>query len=136
MGKLDLRANGARHWSQVDAIPGPDNRLAEQARISANLGAELRWSDAFSASANLHWQYSGRARLSAALASDTGPVRTLDLSALWRTATHTRLRLSLANALHPERHSAQAFDDGRRQSARSGSASAPAVLRLLVEHTL
>ncbi|WP_170976677.1 TonB-dependent siderophore receptor [Massilia sp. HP4] len=39
---IQLRANLARNWSQVDAVPGPDNRLDRQPEWSANLGADYK----------------------------------------------------------------------------------------------
>lgn len=45
LGRLLLRANLALFRSTVDGIPGPDNRLEQQPRGSANLGLDYRWAN-------------------------------------------------------------------------------------------
>lgn len=39
---LDLRLNVSRNWSTVDAVPGPDNRLAQQTPLSGTVGADYK----------------------------------------------------------------------------------------------
>lgn len=40
--RVELRANAAFYRSRVDSVPGPDNRLDQQAKATVNLGADWR----------------------------------------------------------------------------------------------
>jgi outer membrane receptor for ferrienterochelin and colicins len=54
---IELRANLGRNWSHVDALPGPDNRLAAQAPFTLNLGTDARFganAHKLAAGLNLH----------------------------------------------------------------------------------
>lgn len=55
----DLRANVARNWSRLAAVPGPDNRLASQVATSANLGLDYRHAPGHAVGLNLNLQFGG-----------------------------------------------------------------------------
>jgi outer membrane receptor for ferrienterochelin and colicins len=130
---MDLRANAARNWSRLDAVPGPDNRLGEQARLTANIGIDARIGTQYTAGMNLNLQFGGATQMSGYLRSDTGPLRVLDLYAVWKTGPATQLRLSVANALHRERRSGSAYADAGGSNTRAGRASTAALLRVVLE---
>jgi outer membrane receptor protein involved in Fe transport len=98
-GPLAARANVARNWSNVDSVPGPDNRIEGQPAYSGNVGVDYA-----AARVNLGGTYGYRGqvagRTSAMLSSDDGIKRQLDLYAVWKRDAKTRLRLSVADLLH------------------------------------
>ena len=134
--EIDLRANAARNWSSVEAVPGPGNRLASQVPATLNLGLDYRFSPLTSVGGNLNLQTGGWAKQGAQAGSYAGVRRTLDAYALWQPDGKTRVRLSLANLLRQRQVQGLSYDDaeGHRDSmtATPGSAS----LRLMLEHSL
>jgi len=101
---LDLRANLGVNRSRVEAVPGPDNRLADQTPLSLNLGVDHRvesWSLSWGASFN--YQAGGPQRASSTRFGDRPTTRMLDCYAAWKPDTRTQWRLALNNLLHPDR---------------------------------
>ncbi|PWF55160.1 TonB-dependent receptor plug domain-containing protein [Massilia glaciei] len=97
---MDLRANYSRFWSSVDNIPGPDNRLDEQARQSANLGLDYRMKGkplTFGGSVN--WVPAYVVQTSVEERVSSGVKRQLDLYGLWKINPNTQLRISGNNLL-------------------------------------
>ncbi|MDM5176167.1 TonB-dependent receptor [Massilia sp. DJPM01] len=133
---MDLRANAARNWSRLDAVPGPDNRLGDQARITANIGFDARIWAQYTVGMNLNLQYGGATQMSRYLRSDTGPVRVLDVYGVWKAGANTQLRLSVTNALHRDRRSGSTYADAGGGNTRAGRASSPAVVRIVLETSL
>lgn len=133
---MDLRANAARNWSRLDAVPGPDNRLGDQARVTANIGIDARIGAQYTLGMNLNLQYGGATQMSRYLRSDTGPVRVLDVVGVWKAGANTQLRLSVANALHRDRRSGSAYADADGSNTRAGRASTAAVVRMVLETSL
>ncbi|NHZ62155.1 TonB-dependent receptor plug domain-containing protein [Massilia genomosp. 1] len=133
---MDLRANAARNWSRLDALPGPDNRLGDQARVTANIGVDARIAAQYTAGLNLNLQYGGATQMSRYLRSDTGPVRVLDVYGVWKMAAKTQLRVSVANALHRDRRSGSGYADADGGNTRVGRASSVALLRIVLETSL
>lgn len=134
--EIDLRANAARNWSSVDAVPGPGNRLASQVPATLNLGLDYRVSPVTSVGGNLNVQTGGWARQDAQAGSYASVRRTLDTYALWQPDGKTRVRLSLANLLRQKQVQGLSYADdaGVRENmtATPGSAS----LRLMLERNL
>lgn len=106
---LDLRANLGYNWSELDAIPGPDNRLADQVRVTSNVGFDYRLAPAWTVGANLNLQFAGAERVSEEQHAYTGPRRILDLYALWKASDKTKWRLSMSDALRQDRISRQSY---------------------------
>jgi outer membrane receptor for ferrienterochelin and colicins len=134
--ELDLRANLGYNWSELDAIPGPDNRLAEQVRVTSNLGLDYRPSPAWNVGANLNLQFAGAERISQLQRAYTGPRRSLDLYALWKTSEQTKWRLSVSDALQQDLVSRQSYDSGTGLYDRRFVQSSRMVLRLTLETRL
>lgn len=99
---LDLRANLAFNRSRVAAVPGPDNRLAQQTPASLNLGLDHRVAGtALSWGGSLNLQAGGPQRQSENRFIDLPSKRLLDLYALWKeSAGGGQWRASLSNLLH------------------------------------
>ncbi len=115
---LELRANLNRNWSQVDTVPGPDNRLDRQPRWSANFGADYSGAQ-LSGGASFSYVSGGRTRLSSYQAAFGSATRDLELYALYKFCPLRSLRFTALNLLAPERSSASYYADARGLRARS-----------------
>lgn len=133
---VDLRANAARNWSRIDAVPGPDNRLDSQVKASANLGLDYRASAIHTLGANLNLQFGGPVRSSALLRSYTGPSRSLEAYALWKVDAGMQWRASASNILHRDELSSRVYDDGATFTARDYATRGHTTVRLMLERRL
>ncbi len=98
--QVDFRSNYSRFWSRVDGIPGPDNRLDQQARQTANLGMDYRLKDIpLTLGTSYNWTPAIRTRTSDKQVVETSRKRVLDMYALWRFDGRTQIRLSANNLL-------------------------------------
>ncbi|KQQ33351.1 hypothetical protein ASF61_09700 [Duganella sp. Leaf126] len=129
---LDLHANVGRNWSRVDAVAGPDNRLGNQAPLTANLGLDRKTAGGLSAGANLRLVGGWRAATAQSLTDTTGVVRELEAYAAW-PAAGGHWRLTLANLLRPDRRSAVRYDDGVDSSERYTARPQHPLVRLQYE---
>lgn len=104
---VDLRSNLSLFRSKVSGVDGPDNRLDQQPRASANLGADWKLAASpLTLGANVNWTPSGNVTLSSD--ADQGGTsqrvgssakRVVDAYALWTFNPAVQLRLSGANLL-------------------------------------
>lgn len=93
---VDVRASVSRNWSRVEAVPGPDNRLARQPRWSANVGLDYK-AGAFNTGASLALVAGGWNRLSVEEWSYVSQRTELQAYALYRIAPFRQLRFTLSN---------------------------------------
>lgn len=134
---VELRANLGWNQSRVDAVPGPDNRLARQTPYALNLGADWRGDGGqWSAGANFNVQGGGPVRQSLTRWGGTPTKRLLDVYAAWRPDAANQWRLALNNLLHqdevtPARVDADGLSYRQSESLRTGTA-----IRLSWEHKL
>jgi iron complex outermembrane receptor protein len=92
---VDLRSNYSRYWSKVDGIPGPYNRLDQQARQTANFGLDYRMKGApLTFGGNLNWTPVTVIRSSLAELDTTSMKRQLDVFGLWKYSPNAQLRIS------------------------------------------
>jgi outer membrane receptor protein involved in Fe transport len=98
---IEMRANVARNWSRVEAVPGPDNRLDEQTPLSANLGFDYS-AGRLTTGANFNFRNGGLVRVAANQTAWLNVQRDLELYALWKLDPSSRLRISAANLLGME----------------------------------
>jgi len=99
--RVELRANAALFSSRVDGVPGPDNRLDQQAKGTFNVGADYRFRGTpLSAGGNVNLVPETRTQLDASQATTASRKRVWDLYALWTFNSALGLRL-LANNLSP-----------------------------------
>lgn len=95
---MDLRANYSRFWSEVDGIPGPDNRLAEQPSHTGNVGVDYRMKDVpLTLGGSVNWTPDYAIRVSATEISYVGVKRQIDVYGLWKFNPRTQLRISANN---------------------------------------
>lgn len=105
--QLNLRANYSRFWSNVEDVPGPNNRLDQQPRQSANLGMDYRLRGLpLTVGGNLNWTPAFVVRQTDAQLYYQGIKRVFDVYALWKFDPNAQLRLSAANLLHGDYQSA------------------------------
>ncbi|MGZ5200767.1 MAG: TonB-dependent receptor plug domain-containing protein [Telluria sp.] len=101
---VDLRSNYSRYWSKVDDIPGPYNRLDQQAKQTANVGVDYRMKGApLTVGGNVNWTPLTLVQSSVSELDTTGMKRQLDLYGLWKFSQNTQLRIS-GNNLFPRRY--------------------------------
>ncbi|MFZ2987512.1 TonB-dependent receptor plug domain-containing protein [Ideonella sp.] len=104
---LTLRANAAVMWSRVSGVPGPDNRIDEQAPWTLNLGGDLPVQGT-PLTVGWNWGYTPQVqvRQSQAQSVTRSAKSALDFYGMWRVGPETNVRLSVNNAL------AQDYDTG------------------------
>jgi outer membrane receptor for ferrienterochelin and colicins len=122
---VELRHNLSVYRSKVEGIPGPDNRLDEQAGYSANIGADYRLRGIpLTVGGNLNLVPEVRTQLAEDRVTLTTRKQVFDLFALWTFNPQVGLRV-LANNLAPRDYgSTNQIDferDGRsiRETAQS-----------------
>ncbi|MFO1292285.1 MAG: TonB-dependent receptor [Rubrivivax sp.] len=96
---VELRHNLALYRSRVEGVRGPDNRLDQQAKASANLGADYRlrgWP--LTLGGNFNWVPGYRTQTADDRAVTVSGKRVVDVFALWTIGPEVALRL-LANNL-------------------------------------
>jgi outer membrane receptor for ferrienterochelin and colicins len=97
---IDFRSNYSRFWSNVEGIPGPNNRLDGQAGRTANVGLDYRMkARPLTLGASYNWTPSVLVQTSATEANAAGAKRQVDLYGLWKFSATTQLRLSVNNLL-------------------------------------
>ena len=105
-----------RHWSSVDVVPGPDNRLARQPRWTANAGIEHR-SGPWGAGANLGYTATGWVRITESQLVYNGIQRDLEGYLSYRTAAGSQWRLTAGNLLRQDSLAASVYTNtgGRKE---------------------
>ncbi|MBC7624846.1 MAG: TonB-dependent receptor, partial [Aeromicrobium sp.] len=99
---IDFRLNMNRNWSQVDAVPGPNNRLDQQTPFSGTAGLDYRMKNGVvSAGGSYSFRSGGDVRTSVNQIASLTAKRDLDIYALWKVTPKTQLRLTLSNILKP-----------------------------------
>ena len=133
---LDLHANLGYNWSALDAVPGPYNRLADQVPGTANAGVDYRATAAVTFGANLNLQFGGQVRSSEQQRAYTGPLRNLDMYALWKFDEQTKWGLSVAEALQQDQVSERSYADENGSFQRRLVETNRIVIRLVLEKRL
>ena len=95
---VQVRSNLSLFKSSVDGIPGPNNRLDQQPRGTANLGADYRLrSLPLSLGASVNWTPANTVQQSLETEASTSRKVVLDAFALWNIDRDISLRLSASN---------------------------------------
>jgi outer membrane receptor protein involved in Fe transport len=133
----DIRANVAKNWSKLDGVPGPDNRLAQQTPLSANLGADWRLERMpLTVGGNFAYTAGGLINLSSNRTMWTTARRQLDAYGLWRVNASTQVRLSLSNLLHQGQKADSTYADASGSLYQTSAYRTFATVRLAVEAKL
>jgi len=96
---ITFRTNGSLLWSRVDGVPGPNNRLDQQPRYTANVGFD--WpvrGTPITLGSNLNFTPSYVVQQIDSQIYRQGVKRVIDGYALWRFGTEASARLSFTNA--------------------------------------
>jgi iron complex outermembrane receptor protein len=94
----ELRNSVSVFTSRVDHVPGPDNRLSEQPRGTANFGFDHRLRGTpLSFGGNVNWTPGYRTRLAEGRWVEAGTKRVVDAYALWTFSPAAALRLQASN---------------------------------------
>lgn len=124
--RVELRANLSLYRSRVDEVPGPDNRLEQQAGVTANLGAD--WSPRgwpVKLGGNVNWVPGYETQVDATRRLRTGTRRIADAYALWTLNPAVALRLQAGNLAPRDSRDAERVEaDGVVQATRTASPSA------------
>jgi len=111
--RTEMRANASFYRSRVDSVPGPDNRLDQQSRATANIGADHRFRGTpLTVGGNLNWVPETTTRLAADETSTVSTKRQWDLYALYSFSPTIGLRL-MGNNVDPRDYSTLTFNDQR-----------------------
>jgi outer membrane receptor for ferrienterochelin and colicins len=96
--RVELRANAAFYTSRVDGIPGPDNRLDQQAHATVNLGADYRLRGTpLTLGGNINWVPGYNTQLDVDQSRRVNTRRVWDMFALWSFSPSVGLRLLGSN---------------------------------------
>lgn len=110
---VDVRANYSRYWSSVDDIPGPDNRLDQQPKQSANVGADWRLKGLpLTVGGGLNWTPATLVQTTVNETAYTGMKRQVDVYGLYKLNANAQLRLSANNLAARTYDSARSVDTG------------------------
>ncbi|MGK5023530.1 TonB-dependent receptor plug domain-containing protein [Janthinobacterium sp. RB2R34] len=124
---IDVRASISRNWSQVDQVPGPNNRLDQQTPVSGNFGLDYKTADGvLTAGGSFNFRNGGPVRITQQQSAYTTPRRDLDLYALWKFNPKNQLRLAVTNLLAQDFESNTIYTDATGVIARNAiSPSSP-----------
>jgi outer membrane receptor protein involved in Fe transport len=96
--EVDVRASVNRNWSEVDFVPGPDNRLDQQVPLTANLGVDYKTGQ-LTTGGSFTFRSGGPVRLSERQTALTMYRHDLELYGLWKFDSKNQLRVALSNML-------------------------------------
>jgi outer membrane receptor for ferrienterochelin and colicins len=109
--RTDLRANASFFHSRVKAVPGPDNRLDQQPDLTANLGADHRFTGIpLAIGGNLNWTPGYTTRITEIQAASVSNKLIVDAYGLWTFNPALALRLTFSNLDPREYITASAVD--------------------------
>lgn len=95
---IDFRSNYSHFWSDVDGIPGPNNRLDAQPKQTANVGLDYRLKDVpLTLGGSLNWTPATLIQSSTEQLVYTSRKRSFDAYALYKFNAQHQLRISANN---------------------------------------
>src|SRR5450830_1878455 len=131
---VDLRANAARNWSRLEAVPGPDNRLDSQTPFSGTVGADWKLDKLpLTLGGSYSFQNGGPVRISLNQYAYSVPKRSLDVYGLWKFDPKNQLRVSVANGLHQQNVSQSSYADATGRLSDTTITPTYLVVRALME---
>jgi len=99
--EIDVRAGVSRHWSRVESVPGPDNRLERQTPLSANVGLDYK-AGRLALGGSAAFTRNGLVRVTANRTYYSEARTDLEAYAAWSFDPKRQLRVSLSNLLHED----------------------------------
>ena len=132
--EVDLRASVARNWSQVDAVPGPDNRLDQQVPVSGTVGVDYKTPGGkLTTGASFAFKNGGPVRVNVQQSRYQSVRRELDVYALWKLNPTYQLRLAATNLLAQDAVSESRYVDDNGVQRRTTFADGQAMARVTLE---
>ena len=96
--RVEMRSNLSLYTSRVQSVPGPDNRLDQQAKASGNIGADYRLRGLpFTLGGTFNWVPGYTTRLDVDQTTSVSTKRVWDAFVLWTVNPSTGLRLTGTN---------------------------------------
>jgi iron complex outermembrane receptor protein len=96
--RVEMRSNLSLYTSRVKSVPGPDNRLDQQAKATGNIGADYRLRGVpITLGGNLNWVPAYTTRLDVDQTTSVSTKQVWDLFVLWTVNPSTGLRLLGSN---------------------------------------
>ncbi len=133
---VNFKLNASFYASKVADIPGPNNRISEQPKMNANIGADYKIRGTpLSVGANLSYTPGYDLRVSTDQLSTVGVKRQADAYVLWNVTTAARLRFTLSNISPKSNENTSVFlvPDGTQSLASSGKTHMAGALRFEVK---
>ncbi len=95
---IDVRSNYSRFWSTVDGIQGPNNRLDQQPKETANFGLDYKLAQLpLTLGGNYNWTPAYSVQTTETQLNSIGIKRQIDLYGLWKFSPTTQLRIAANN---------------------------------------
>ncbi len=102
--RVEMRSNLSLYTSRVKSVPGPDNRLDQQAKATGNIGADYRLRGVpITLGGNLNWVPGYTTRLDVDQTTSVSTKQVWDMFVLWTINPSTGLRL-LGSNLDPREY--------------------------------
>lgn len=121
---IDLRANAGVFQSRVKSVPGPDNRLDQQAAGTVNLGADYRFRGTpVTLGGNLNWTPGYTTRLSETQWLEQGRKLVGDVYLLCFLSPDAQLRLTASNLAPRDYLTGSRFEDASLRETSETNAS-------------
>ena len=96
--RVEMRSNLSLYTSRVKSVPGPDNRLDQQAKATGNIGADYRLRGLpFTLGGNLNWVPGYTTRLDVDQTTSVSTKRVWDAFVLWTINPAAGLRVMGSN---------------------------------------
>ncbi len=131
---IDFRLNMNRNWSQVDSVPGPNNRLDAQTPFSGTAGLDYRMKNGVvSAGGSYSFRSGGDVRTGINQLTYLTAKRDLDIYALWKITPQTQVRLTLSNILKPSSVNENTYFDSFGRTVTSTNTPSKPNVRLGLE---
>lgn len=131
---IDFRFNMARNWSNVESVPGPNNRLAQQTPFSATIGLDYRMQGGvLVAGSSFSFKSGGEVRISENQTRYQTTRRELEFYTLWKITPKTQVRLTLANLLGQDYRNESAYLDAFGRITRADISPSSMSVRLNLE---
>lgn len=112
---IDVRANYSWMWSNVDGIPGPNNRIDSQAKHSANFGLDYRIpKTGLTFGGSVNWTPGYLLQSSPEQLAKIGMKRQFDVYGLYKISDALQLRIAANNLWARDSESSTSLTDLRR----------------------
>ena len=96
--RTDIRANASFFHSRVKSVPGPDNRLDQQPDMTANVGADHRFTSIpLTIGGNVNWTPGYATRLTETQAASVSSKLIVDAYGVWTFNPALALRVTFSN---------------------------------------